>query len=104
MITANWENLALSVKDGETEVAGGLLEIKDGEYYISFEEYETGQGFGDFAARVLLRRAFDMGAGTQYALTKKDDTALFKKLGFSEISREGDLVKLRRVGDILGDC
>lgn len=74
------------VYDGDIPVATGRLFLENDRYMLGrvavLKEFR-GQGIGDLVMRMLLLRAFDLGAEEVYIHAQTQALNFYKKLGFS---------------------
>ena len=101
----------LAVYDNGKPVACGKI-IKDGSrlcfgQIASLPEHR-GKGYGDFVMRLLIRKAFDMGAEKQYVNVPVAVRGFFERLGFvpeGDIGEEADIhcIVMVHTGDV-GGC
>jgi len=95
----------LLVLDGKIPVACGKISEAGELVYVAVLAEHRGKGFGDFAARLLLRRAFDSGNLRQYAYVPMSVQNFYERLGFAlHADGEEGYVLLTREGDISSGC
>jgi N-acetylglutamate synthase-like GNAT family acetyltransferase len=109
MIKAVWvSDNELSVEDEGKTVAKGQLTQSNGKWYIEQPEATPAldSAYGDFLVRLLVRRAYEMGAYEQYVNAAPEMMGFYTKLGFepehAHILPSGVLMK--HVGDVRGYC
>lgn len=94
--------------EDEVPVGSGRLLFKDGRYFIDnicvLKEYR-GRHYGDLIVRMLVRRAFNMGAEKTCALVDNNYRHLFENIGFikTEEHEDGKLLMMK-TGDVGGHC
>ncbi|MDR1533008.1 MAG: GNAT family N-acetyltransferase [Clostridiales bacterium] len=94
-------------EDGE-RAALGRLTVRDSvckiAYMVVFSEHR-GKKYGDFLMRLLIRRAYELGCREQYVDIPAELVDFFKKYEFQVTGPAGGgCLRLRREGDITGDC
>jgi len=105
LCAADEESAHLLVLDGKTPVACGKISFGGELVYVAVLAEHRGKGFGDFAARLLLRRAFDSGNSWQYAYVPMSVQNFYERLGFAlHADGEEGYVLLTREGDISSGC
>ncbi|NLY43292.1 MAG: GNAT family N-acetyltransferase [Clostridiaceae bacterium] len=75
----------LVVYENDTPVATGRLIIKDGKYYagrIAVLKEHRGKHFGDLVVRMLVRKAFDLGAKEVHLHAQTRVKEFYEKIGF----------------------
>jgi len=106
------EALHLVVYEANDPIATGRIITIDGKCFlgrIAVLEEKRRKYYGDLVVRMLIRRAFIMGAGKQYANAQTRAKGFYKKLGFIEIGEVFDdggveHIQMEHEGDIVGDC
>lgn len=102
----------LVVYDGGIAVATGRL-LKDNEKYVlgrvAVRKEHRGEGYGDLVMRMLVRKAFMMGASEQYIHAQISARGFYEKLGFvayGEEYMEAGIPHIHMVhtGDVGGCC
>jgi len=93
--------------DDDKPAGTGRLLFKDGKYFIDklcvLNEYK-GNAYGNLIIRMLVRKAVTIGAEKTYAEINKKYKPLFEKIGFVEVSNEGNNVLMMKTGDVGGHC
>lgn len=83
--TNHMESISLLVYDGKVPVATGQLLYKNEYYKIShiavLKEYR-GNDFGDFVVRMLVDKAFQMGAKEVHVIAQEYAKEFYEKIGF----------------------
>lgn len=97
----------LVLYDDDKPAGTGRLLFKDGKYFMDklcvLKEYR-GNSNGDLIIRMLVRKAVTIGAEKTYAEIDKKYKSLFEKVGFEEVSNEGNNVLMMKTGDVGGHC
>ncbi|MDR3090922.1 MAG: GNAT family N-acetyltransferase [Clostridiales bacterium] len=101
----------LARENGEPAGTGRLKEI-DGRYVIgrlAVRRDKRGIGIGDLIARLLIRRAWELGARRQYVHAQLQAAPFYEKLGFKAVGEPyieagAKHVNMEREGDITGEC
>ncbi|MDO5518859.1 MAG: GNAT family N-acetyltransferase [bacterium] len=79
------------INDHDCNVAVGRLVQEQGEYSIgrvAVIKEERGNYYGDFVVRMLVDKAFRLGAKEVKILAQKDTVPFYKKIGFAEAGEE----------------
>ncbi len=108
--TFDEKSLNLIIYNNEVPVACGSLYFDCGAYHISnicvLPEYR-GQYFGDMLVRLLVYRAFKMGAERILLRCNNDASTFFSKYGFSVKKTVGDVYDMEVTAETLilqGSC
>jgi len=100
------------VYENNQPVATGRLVNKEGQFILGriavLREYR-GKGYGDLVIRLLVRRAFDMGATSVYIYAQHHAIPFYEKLGFKMVGKEFEevekqKVEMIRISDVGGNC
>ncbi len=110
LLTDNYDDFAFNVLiyEDEFSVGCGRLLFKEGKYFIDnvcvLKEYR-GRHYGDLILRMLVRRAFNMGAESTYSLVGSNCKHLFERIGFTVTEECGHRKLLMvKTGDVGGEC
>ena len=111
MIKAVWasEN-DLIVKDNDETVAKGRISESGGEWFLERAEVAPTLDcvYGDFLIRIMIRRAYELGAYEQYVYATPETEGLYQKLGFNRCintpATKDALIKMKHTGDVRGHC
>ena len=79
----------LIIKDGDKKVATGRLILKDGEFLIgriAVLKEARGMQIGDLVVRMLMDRAFSMGAKEVFVHALISLQSFYEKVGFKAVS------------------
>ena len=93
--------------DSEKPVGTGRLIFKDGKYIIDkicvLKEFRN-NSYGELIIRMLVRKAFDIGADKTYVSVEQKFQKLFEKIGFIVDSNLEDKLIMIKYGDVGGHC
>lgn len=85
----------------------GILEVDNGVFTIKnitvFKEYRL-NGYGDLMLRMLVRKAFNIGANCIFAKVNITKEVFFKKLDFKVIEVVDDNINMICTNDVKGRC
>lgn len=114
MIRAVWiSGCNLVVKDNDETVAEGEIAQSDGTWFLERAEAVPALDsvYGDLLVRVMIRRAYELGAHVQYVYATNETEKFYRRLGFEHEAnipamKPGDVVriKMKHVGDVTGHC
>ena len=114
MIGAVWVSGAdLVVQDNGETVAQGRIVQTDGAWFLELSETlpALNSVYADLLVRVMIRRAYEYGAHTQYVYVTSATEKFYIRLGFERESsipatkpKEGVFIKMKHTGDIHGHC
>ncbi len=95
------------VYENETPVCCGRLNFSNEKFTIgrlcTIPE-KRGMAFADLALRMIVRKAFDMGAQNISVKTPSDASSYFERLGFKETERTETEVVMTKFEDVGGCC
>ena len=95
------------VYENETPVSCGRLNYNDEKFTIgrlcTIPE-KRGMAFADLALRMLVRKAFDMGAESVSVKTPADAVTYFERLNFKVTDRAENEVIMTKFEDVGGCC
>ena len=99
---------SLVLYEDDIPAGTGRLLFRDGKYFIDMVcvvNELRGRNYGDLLVRMLVRRAYDMGAEKTYASVCKDCLNLFENIGFEKVSLQdnGEFL-MAKTGDVGGHC
>lgn len=95
------------VYDGNEPVCCGRLNHKDDKFIIGrlcTSPQKRGNGFADLALRMLIRKAFDMGAENVSAYAGEKEANYFLRIGFKMMERTENGWLLTKFEDVGGCC
>lgn len=100
------------VYENNIPLATGRLVIQDGQYLlgrIAVLKEHRGKGLGDLVVRMLVRRAFDLGAKEVHLHAQTKVQKFYEKLGFTaygDVYHEANIEHINMVKreDVKGDC
>lgn len=104
--------LHLVVFDDSLPVATGRI-LKTGDEFvlgrIAVLKEHRGLGYGDLVVRMLIRRAYEMGADKQIIHSQLHASGFYEKLGFKRFGEEYSEAGIPHInmiheGDITGNC
>lgn len=109
LITDIYDDFAFSlvVYEDNLPVGTGRLLFKEGKFFadmVCVSHEHRGKKYGDLIVRMIVRKAFDMGAEKTYATVGKQCKKLFENIGFEEVSEENGEILMMKVGDVGGNC
>lgn len=100
----------LLVREGDTPVATGRIMPLGGSQLLGqvavLPEYR-GHAYGDFLVRLLIRRAYELGAYEQYVDARPQAAGFYRKLGFSATGERAgtrEAIRMKHTGDVTGYC
>lgn len=102
----------LLIYEDSINIGTGRILIMDNQFHLGriavLKDYRN-KGYGDFLVRLLIRKAFEMGADTQYLDAQKDTVEFYEKLGFSVCGDQFTVAgiphfPMKRQGDIFSFC
>lgn len=102
----------LIVYDEALPVATGRILKIDDEYVlgrIAVLKEQRGRGYGDLVVRMLIRRAYEMGADKQIIHSQTHAASFYERLGFTRFGEEYAEAGIPHInmvheGDISGNC
>ena len=95
------------VYEGEIPVCCGRLNMKEDVFVIGrlcTVPEKRGMAFADLALRMMVRKAFDMGAEKVKATMPKDACTYFERLGFRDTEFDGETAIMTKYEDVGGCC
>lgn len=100
------------VYEQKQPIAAGRLVIKEEGFMlgrIAVLPEHRGLGYGDLVVRLLVRRAFDLGAKEVYLHAQTHAVAFYEKLGFKTVGEKFieagiEHIEMRCNSDITGNC
>lgn len=101
----------VAYEDGKLVSTGRILNT-DGQFFLgriaTLKEYRK-KGYGDLIVRMLIRKAFSMGAEKQYIHAQVSARGFYEKLGFEAyggVYDEAGIAHISMVheGDVRGSC
>ncbi len=109
LVTDIYDDFAFSlvVYEDNVPVGTGRLLFKEGKFFadmVCISEGHRGKNYGDLIVRMIVRKAFDMGAEKTYAKISKQYKKLFENIGFEEVSEEDGEILMMKIGDVGGHC
>lgn len=109
LITDMYDDFAFSlvVYEDNVPVGTGRLLFKEGKFFadmVCVSHEHRGKNYGDLIVRMIVRKAFDMGAEKTYAKIGKHCKNLFENIGFEEVSEEDGEILMAKTGDVGGHC
>ena len=96
--------------DGQT-VGTGRIQIEDGKYVlkgVAILKEHRGAKLGDFIVRLLIRKAYEMGAQKQWLYAWPSVLGFYARFGFEAVGMQlqpcTGCIEMVREGDITGNC
>lgn len=109
LMTDIYDDFAFSVVvyEDNSPVGTGRLLFKEGKFFadmVCVLAEHRGKNYGDLIIRMIVRKAFDMGAERTYAKVIMQCKKLFENIGFEEVSEEDGEILMMKTGDVGGHC
>lgn len=110
-LTPDDSALILLVRDAGTPVATGRITPFENNWLlgqIAVLPEQRGRAYGDFLIRILIRRAYELGAYEQYVNARPQAVGFYKRLGFCVTGETANVypgwVVMKHTGDVMGNC